>query len=154
VRPHKISTMKNFNLILLCSFLMPFFGCQEKKSKLAGEDLLRDEIFVAHDEGMAKIGQIHRLEKQLRDLSKDTSVNLDSVTHEKVTRVLDRMDQADKGMKEWMASFKQPASWRQQKSHDEIMAYLNSEKGKVDAVKTEIFLSIEEATKLLGELKK
>jgi len=158
--------MKNFKLLLLFSLILPFLGCQENASgdqKQSGEEnsaarddenMLRDGIFVVHDEAMAKMGEIHRLKKQLRDLSRNPSVTLDSLTREEMTLVLVQLDNAGNGMMDWMASFKQPMSLREQKSHDEIMAYLNNEKGKVDVVSTNISKSIEVAKKLLAKLSK
>lgn len=115
---------------------------------------MRDGIFVVHDEAMARMGEIHRLKKELRNILRNVSSPLDTDAREKVSQVLVHLDKADNGMMSWMASFKQPNSLRQQMSHDEIMAYMKAEKVKVDAVKTDIEESITAATALLGELKK
>jgi len=158
--------MKYLKILLLFSLIVPFFGCQENtnaEQKQSGEEnaagrddekMLRDGIFVVHDEAMAKMGEIHRLKKQLRDISRNPSLTLDSITREEVTQVLVQLDNAGNGMMEWMASFKQPMTLRKQKSHDEIMTYLAEEKSKVDAVSTNISSSVDVAKKLYAKLKK
>ncbi|TAK30420.1 MAG: hypothetical protein EPO28_18790 [Saprospiraceae bacterium] len=157
--------MKNFKLLLLLSLLLPVLGCHKNATgqknntgteSSAGQDdenMLRDEIFVIHDEAMPRMGEIHKLKKQLHDISRNGAVTIDSTTRQKITRVLVQLDEADEGMMAWMEAFTQPGTLRQEKSHDEIMAYLKQEKEKANKVKQNIFSSIDAATGLLKELK-
>jgi HSP90 family molecular chaperone len=134
-----------------------FFACGNNNGNTGDsalnkeEDKRKDEIFVIHDEVMPKMGEIHRLG---RDLKKQVMSNpqLDQAMKDQVAQVVLQLEKADDGMMSWMAEFQQPSKLRDSKSHEEIMQYLDAEMKKVQQVKTDINSSIEAGKKLLSSL--
>lgn len=143
--------MKNllsFCSIALLTFLLNACGSDDPNHLLQNE--LRDEIMVVHDEVMPKMGDIHKLKKNLKKIAGDEQMQ----AGDPIFDMLAQLENADEGMMSWMAEFKQPSKLRGSKTHEEIMAYLAEEKLKIEKVRDEMLSSIAEGTELLESFSK
>ena len=61
-----------------------------------------------------------------------------------------QMTEAEEGMMDWMANFKQPESLRAEMDHKAIMAYLSQEKEKISEVGVQIKSGIETGKTLVA----
>ncbi len=150
-----------FLLIFFPGFLFTF-GCANSETEktgqetaadpnIAAQDSLRDVVFEIHDAVMPKMGEINRLQRELRKW-KDAHPDADPEVQEEILKTLDWLTRADDGMMEWMAGFSQPANLRDSLAHDAIMEYLTGEQKKVQAVYDDINGSIGAAKALLEKL--
>ncbi len=135
---------------MIFSAVLFLFSCKLDKEALNTEKAMRDEIYAIHDDAMPKMGELNRLKRQLKKVRPNYAS--DSVIDRQILDVVLMLENADEGMMTWMAAFKEPAKLRKAKSHEEIMAYLNSEKEKISQVRTDMFDSIETAKALLATL--
>ncbi|GIV31346.1 MAG: hypothetical protein KatS3mg029_0697 [Saprospiraceae bacterium] len=119
--------------------------------QVAVEDSLTAVVMEIHDVAMPRMGEINRLQRQLRQWLQNNPQAPDS-TKTQVLEVLDWLGRADEGMMSWMAAFRQPANLRDSLSHEAIVAYLLDEQKRVQQVHDDIAGSIEAATKLLQTL--
>lgn len=136
--------------LMIFSAVLFLFSCKLDKEALNTEKAMRDEIYAIHDDAMPKMGELNRLKRQLKKVRPNYAS--DSVIDRQILDVVLMLENADEGMMTWMAAFKEPAKLRKAKSHEEIMAYLNSEKEKISQVRTDMFDSIETAKALLATL--
>ncbi|MEZ4953438.1 MAG: hypothetical protein R2825_07665 [Saprospiraceae bacterium] len=134
--------------ILTAISLLSIFACQSNDPNHIAQENLKDELMVVHDEVMPKMGEIHKLKKQLKKLSTESSVE-ENGNLEEIKNAIYALEKADDGMMDWMANFKSPSKLRGEKSHEEIMAYLENEKEKIEQVKNDMMTSIERAKKLV-----
>lgn len=141
--------MKKIFRVLTGILLLYIFACQSNDPNHIAQESLKDELMVVHDEVMPRMGEIHKLKKQLKKLSSKSIEGTDNSDLEEIRNAIKDLEKADDGMMEWMASFKSPSKLRGEKSHDEIMNYLKDEKIKIEQVKVDMTKSIEQATKLV-----
>lgn len=129
--------------------LLSIIACQSNDPNHIAQESLKDELMVVHDEVMPKMGEIHKLKKQLKKLSTESTVGENGKVEEIKNTIRD-LERADDGMMDWMANFKSPSKLRSEKSHEEIMAYLKNEKEKIEQVKNDMLQSIDQAKKLVA----
>lgn len=128
------------------------FSCESNDPNHMEEVAKHDEVMVIHDEVMPRMGEIHKLGKQLKKIVKNESVENDSILAE-IKNTIKYLDEADEGMMDWMHGYSKPSKLRDKKSHEEIMEYLADEMKKVEKVKYDINTSIENAQKLIASQK-
>ncbi|MAT53636.1 MAG: hypothetical protein CMN32_04090 [Saprospirales bacterium] len=152
--------------LALLSLLTFTFGCANSGSEnvaeenaeetavdpaVASQDSLRDVVMEIHDAVMPKMGEINRLQRELRKW-KEAHPDAEPATKEEILKTLDWLTKADEGMMDWMAGFSQPANLRDSLSHEAIMEYLAGEQKKVQVVYDDINGSIAAAKALLEKL--
>lgn len=149
--------------LALFSVLLIFFACQGNGDSNSGadkpaqsptillEDSLTSVVMRIHDEVMPRMGEINRLQRQLRQWLQDNP-HAPAANREEVLSVLDWLSRADEGMMSWMAEFRQPANLRDSLSHEDIVGYLQEEQKRVQKVHDDITGSIEAAKQLLQTL--
>ncbi|HFA47584.1 MAG TPA: hypothetical protein ENJ95_01045 [Bacteroidetes bacterium] len=145
--------MKKLLTTVSMFFLLAFFACNSDNADHLSENELRDKIMAVHDEVMPKMGEIHNLGKKLKQLSKTQLADEDGAS-KTIVSAIEYLEKADDGMMDWMGDFKQPSKLRGNKSHEEIMAYLNGQLKQVNQVKKDINGSIEKAKELLDSYSK
>lgn len=145
--------MKTQNLLFLLSLLFLATACGNNVEQLkAEEDKLASEVMEVHDEVMPKMAEINRLS---RELDKYYEANKETISDEldgQIELVQRELEKADDGMMGWMANYRQPEALREEKTHDEIMTYLQEQKALISEVAGQINSSIEEAQKLKESL--
>ena len=70
----------------------------------------------------------------------------------KIETTLSSLEKADESMMEWMQNYKNPSKLRGEKTHEEIMTYLNDEKAKISNVKILMENSIKDGEALLSSI--
>ena len=114
------------------------------------EEQLFDEVMAIHDDVMPEMADINRLTRQL-----DTLLQTNTFPEEKrpqVVATMQALDAADEDMYAWMNGFRQLEAMRNEgMSHEQIMAYLNEEKTKIEQVRDAMRSSIEQGKKLVPD---
>lgn len=103
-------------------------------------DILVDEVMEIHDEVMPKIETINRYMTELEVLKDEDA---------QASYVYEELDNADKAMMSWMRSVKV----NKEGTEEERIAYYETEKIKIENVKTMMLNSIELAKAYLGDEK-
>jgi len=97
-------------------------ACNDNKAR---EKTLLDEVIKTHDKLMADDGTVMKNKMQLKNIAKsDASANV----KDSVAIYTKQLGDADDAMMGWMNKFNPVFTG---KSHDEIMAYLNSQKVQI-----------------------
>jgi hypothetical protein len=113
-------------------------------------DSLRKEVMDGHDIGMAKIIHIRRyiaqIQLKLDSLNKLPAKQQDKQYQQTLTALNEALQNADKGMTTWMNKYEDDTL----KDNEPLrIQYLESEKVKVNTVKTQILESLQRADSLL-----
>lgn len=124
---------------------MPLFfqACQSPKAK---EEELAKEVLALHDEVMPKMQDIMRLKKELK--KKLNQVDSSSNEALLINDLISGLEKADKDMMDWMHTYN---GGQDLYTHEEVMAYLNAEKSKMQVIKEETWAAIEEGKLYLEE---
>ncbi|MBK8878269.1 MAG: hypothetical protein IPN74_06870 [Haliscomenobacter sp.] len=142
--------MKTFSYTLAALLLFALAGCgNEKKAQEAEQVQLRSELMVVHDEVMPMMGELTSLAGQLKQTLQADSTLAPDVRAQMETAVA-QMTEAEEGMMDWMANFKQPENLRAEMDHKAIMAYLSEEKDKISEVGAQIKSGIETGKALVA----
>jgi uncharacterized membrane-anchored protein YjiN (DUF445 family) len=151
--------MKPFFLLAI---VLNFFACNNTSSE-AGErtdgytvilktkeDSLYHEVMQGHDIGMAKMGklkkQLKQVQHELDSIAKLPAKKIDQNYQQALIDLQEDLNYADYGMYTWMDEF-QADSAKDDKA--KRLAYLESEKVKVEKVKESILTSMQRADSLL-----
>ncbi len=128
-------------------------GNEEQQNNSSIPKTLSDSLYKAamegHDAGMAKMGEIARYQKRVKQ-------KIDSVADQKnkaqlqppLDSALQGLTYAEELMNRWMQNFDPDKAGN---SEAEKVGYYRSEKEKIDTVNAQIFKSIENAKQLLNE---
>ncbi len=122
-------------------------SCGDTNPEIGKEELLRNEVFVIHDEVMPKMSDIVRLKGGLIELQTD------STNDAEVKAALTQLEKAEDAMMGWMNNFTGPEKLRESKSHEEIMAYLQNEMLEISKVRDVMNNSIGAAERILSDVK-
>lgn len=114
------------------------------------EDSLHKEVMDGHDVGMAKMGRIRKylaqVQQQLDSIGKLTVKQQDKQYLQSLTALQQELKNAESGMNTWMDEYKDDSA----KTNETLrIQYLQTEKEKVQAVKTRILQSLQHADSLL-----
>lgn len=114
------------------------------------EDSLYHDVMQGHDIGMAKIGKLKKHLKQVQDeldsLNKLPRVKIDRNYQHALIDLQEDLNYADYSMFTWMDEFEADSA-KDDKS--KRLAYLESERIKVEKVKENILTSVQRADSLL-----
>lgn len=153
--------MQNYSMLLLL-FLGVFYACQGGGSKSANngkfspeelekQQILWDDLIAVHDEVMPKIGNIHKISRQLRNYA-DTTAGLSPDVTEKIGQTVEMLDKADESMFSWMNDLRQLKPLQDTEKHEDILNYLKEEQKTMNKVKRDMLESIEKGSALIKEL--
>ena len=139
---HRISF---FSMFL---FLLTACGPTAEDLEQLQQDLA-DAGMVVHDAIMPKTAEVNRLSRELTSFYEASKDSLSEELDGKVEMIQRALDQADDGMMAWMANYQPPSTLREEKSHEEIMDFLNQQKAEIDKVSEQIEACISEAKAFL-----
>lgn len=130
-------------------FTIMVTSCGQSKEVKQKKELekLAKEVMALHDQTMDKehYGQLRSLKKQLLEIE---SLQTDSSIKMELVNTSIDIDNADKGMMDWMHHYKAPDDFL---PFDEQKAYYLEEKKKIEDVEKRINESIEHAKKLIDK---
>jgi len=112
------------------------------------ENTLASEVMEVHDEVMPKMAEVNRLSRELGNYYEANKETISAELDGQIELVQRELEKADDGMMGWMANYQQPGTLREEKTHEEIMAYLKEQKELINEVAEQINSSIEKATEL------
>lgn len=145
--------MQTQNLFFVFALLFLATACGNNVEQLkAEESKLAGEVMEIHDEVMPKMAEVNRLSRELDDYYEANKETISDELDGQIELVQRELEKADDGMMGWMANYKQPEALREEKTHEEIMTYLNEQKELISDVAEQINSSIEEAKKLKESL--
>ncbi len=127
--------MKTKFLTLICLSLLCATACDNNKQ---AQNKLQSDVIITHDMVMAKMDKLNESKYQLDSLKarfwnlKNAQPQLDTLILEKTIDSLKlELTNADEAMMDWMRNFNPDYG---DKTHEEIMSYLNGQKTKIDSV--------------------
>ncbi|MEO1515139.1 MAG: hypothetical protein AAFV95_08995 [Bacteroidota bacterium] len=110
---------------------------------------LYDLVMNRHDEVMPRMTEITKVRRALAVAMKDAEDSGNEERLAKVKEKFDMVENANKGMWDWMHSFKHPAPTDPQ---DQVMEYLQAELKKINQIDSDIDNAISEGNKFISEL--
>ena len=133
--------------LLIAAISLALLGsCGQDKAAI---EQAEKEVFAIHDEIMPQMGQLMEYKKTLsyEITALDSLLKIkanDSLQKRKdnALAISSTLQEADKGMMDWMHGFNADYD---KLSHEEIMKYLNSEKGKIEQIEIKMKESIANA---------
>jgi len=138
--------------ILVCVAMgIIFIACGNSAEQQQAQQESWDEMMAIHDEVMPKMSEISRIRRDL----KGEMEALDATQTEQMAAIdstMARLDRADIAMMNWMGDLRQLPELRENNSHEEIMAYIEEETGKIAAVKMDMLNAIEEGKQMQAAL--
>jgi len=138
LKTRQMNSAKYYFLLPALLLTVFFSGCQSDKN-LEKEHLAIMEI---HDEVMPMISDMVKIRKDLAQ----TLGESDSIRQIQVKQCIRDLQTAEKGMWDWMAEYKKPATY-----DGDSPAYLSDQKQAIQAVSDAMKSSYEQAEKLLNE---
>ena len=137
--------MKNFKSLTIFIALSLFFLANScSNAAFEKEEALRDEVFAIHDAVMPRMSEIVKLKGQLKELQADSIKALEA------NAMTNQLEKAEDGMMDWMNQFTQLEKLRETKKHDEIVAYLETEKLRIAKVRDDMNGGIAAAARLVN----
>jgi hypothetical protein len=127
----------SFTLVLTTAFLISSCGEPAPDPNIAIQEAEFAKVMIGHDEVMPKTGQLSKLSRQMKKYMKENP-DLDAETKGSVANMISKLMVAEEMMFAWMANIKQLKELRLNKSHEEIMTYLESE--------NEIMINVKKST--------
>ena len=117
---------------------------------LTKEDSLHKEVMDGHDVGMAKMGRIRKylaqIQQQLDSIGKLPVKQADNQYVNALSALQQELKKAEDGMNTWMEEYQDDSA----KTNETLrIQYLQAEKEKVQAVKTQILQSLQHADSLM-----
>lgn len=149
--------MRNLILVLVLLGSTIWMSCGGSAPKSETSDIsaveLEDEawqgMMEVHDEVMPEMAAMNRVGRELKSIAEGLDKKAEL---EKVNKATKDLEAASEGMMEWMSGLQQLRQLREDKSHKEIMDYLQSETEAIAQVKTDMLRSLEQGRALLEEL--
>lgn len=138
--------MKTFLSIFIMSAIL-LVACQEKPKET---DVLYKKVMEVHDEIMPKMGDIMKLKKQLEEklAELDTATEIDRTKIDEIERAIADLDNSHEEMMSWMRQFDRDFEGM---VNEEILKYLNDQKGRIEKVGQVTNAALQNAQEQLAE---
>ena len=138
-----MKTKNTFLLILLCSFTI--ISCNSNKNK---EKELFDKVMRIHDEVMPKMEKLYSQEKLVKEKIKtaEENTNRNEKKIMELKSTYEELKHANDAMMQWMRGFSTEYG---NKTHKQIMEYLEEEEVKIEIVKTKMIEAEKHAEEIL-----
>jgi paraquat-inducible protein B len=122
-------------------------ACEEKPKET---DVLYNKVMEVHDEIMPKMGDIMRLKKQLKEklAELDTATEIDRAKIDDIERAIADLDNSHEEMMGWMRQFDRDFEGM---VNEEILKYLNDQKGRIEKVGQVTNAALQNAQEQLAE---
>ncbi|NJN25250.1 MAG: hypothetical protein HC819_04360 [Cyclobacteriaceae bacterium] len=118
------------NQLLSFALLLLLISCGDKKP--SAREALYDHVIAAHDEIMVKMSDIMKYKKQLNgQIDEWREDGGDSVKIAKAEAAIADLEESHEEMMNWMRGFDNNFEG---KVNEEVMAYLNDQKQRIEAV--------------------
>ncbi len=153
--------MKNISFAFAMIFCL--FACQNNTDKEQGETLppeeqagmekvkMEKEVMEIHDAVMPNNSDLKRIERQLNQYLEENA-NVDQEKKEEIEAMTQKLNQAHKGMMDWMASYGSVASKFSEMEQSTVMEALEKEKDKIQKVADNMESALEEGKTMLQSL--
>jgi uncharacterized protein Yka (UPF0111/DUF47 family) len=128
--------MKHFAIIL--GVLL--FSCSKSGQEKVDIPTLKEEVLAVHDEVMPKMGELRKVEKELRLMVQEDSLLSD------LGVVADKIADANQSMMVWMRGYDPNFEG----TEEEVIQYLNEQKKSIQKVKEDMLSSLEEGKQLVS----
>jgi hypothetical protein len=132
------------NLIAATLLSIALFSCTDTKKQ--EKDLL-NEVIKTHDRVMSKDELIMINKMQLDTLIKETK---DTAFKAAATKLATELEVADTKMEDWMHNFD---AENKNKSHEEIMAYLNDQKKQIESIDIQLNTALTSSSNFIKQNK-
>src|SRR5689334_9480314 len=129
--------MKSVLKIGFIVLLVSLIACEKR------EKSLYDQVMDIHDEVMPKMGDLHKMKKQLRDSIAKTP-GLPAEKKAEFEQTISLLDSASKSMMDWMHAFTPP----EPTDKDAYEKYMKSELVKVQAMRETVLRAIDKTEKM------
>jgi paraquat-inducible protein B len=122
-------------------------ACEEKPKET---DVLYNKVMEVHDEIMPKMGDIMKLKKQLKEklAELDTATEIDRAKIDDIERAIADLDNSHEEMMGWMRQFDRDFEGM---VNEEILKYLNDQKGRIEKVGQVTNAALQNAQEQLAE---
>jgi ABC-type lipoprotein release transport system permease subunit len=135
---------KNLNFVILTLIILGVYSCDtSKKEKTRDLKALKEEVLAVHDEVMPKMGELRKVEKALKKLLDEESIEM----AEEYQAASENLASANESMMVWMRGFDPNFTG----SEEEIERYLYEQLAAIKQVKEDMIGSLEAGKKLLGD---
>lgn len=137
--------------VTLSVFSLTSCGPNKAEQQTKEKDALAKEVLDIHDEVMPKMGEIVKLRKEIKGKINKWTETPDTAPADSLstaTNLVNQLEQADKGMMEWMHEYNGGQGLYE---HNLVMEYLGEEKVKVTKVKEDMESAIEAGRTFLGK---
>ena len=143
--------MRSFILLLLVG--LSWSACNElsEAEQQQAEDNLWEVVMHGHDEVMPLTGELSNVSRALKN-SVMARTDATEELRDQVRDTVEEMQEAEEEMFEWMSEIKQVAELRKEKSHKEIMNYLEDQKKTMEKVREMTVSSLQNGKTLLQEM--
>ena len=124
--------------------LLVIGACSNEEAGEQWQDL-QEEVIAVHDEVMPKMGAIAAWSDSLRQLQNQLQSEAsaaDSALTEAIEEQLLQLAKAEESMMDWMRNYTPPTK---EQAEEEIMAYLQEEQQKINAVRDDMLAAIADA---------
>jgi len=126
-------------ILFLCVFIFACGGPMTEAQKL--EDAKWEAVMANHDVVMPMMGTTNKVRKKLKKVLK-AKEGLAGETVTKINALIGDLDKADEGMMDWMHGFQKLRKLQAEKSHQEILTYLEDQDGVIKQVGVDMTNSI------------
>lgn len=155
--------MKNIFLGLLV--MIALMGCQnnstsenEQKETLTQDEQnhmakvnMEKEVMEIHDAIMPKNSDLKRIERQLNQYLEENAT-VDQEKKKEIEAMTQKLNQAHKGMMDWMAGYGSTSSKFSEMEQSAVMEALKKEKAKIQKVSDNMERALEEGKTMLQSL--
>jgi len=140
--------MRYLLIFTLMNVVFSFNACSNADAVTEAEAF--QKMMAVHDEIMPKMGEINRLSRELKALEAAIDTSNRELMGE-IDGAIRALEKADQGMMAWMNlnGGNKLAKLQDEKSHEDIMAYITAEEKNILQVKADMIASIEQATTTL-----
>lgn len=146
--------MKIFKTLIIAILAITMQSCGSSTSKGEMEfNQLLQEVFDVHDEMMPQMGKLSELRQQLEERAEEEP--MDAIAYKEV---IAQLEAAHKGMMDWMKDFGEVFPYKENRlegmNEEEIkesIALMEKQKVKVDAMKQDMEVSMQNAKTILGK---
>lgn len=122
-------------IFLFALVAMSLVACSDSKKQ---EKAVLDDVIKMHDTVMAHSDKLMHDKMKLDTLLKTA----DDTTKSKINQLITGLNKADDDMEKWMEKFDPE---QKNKSHDEVMKYLNEQKARIKAIDSAISASVKQS---------
>lgn len=128
-------------LFLVLALALAISSCETSSKDSVDIPTLKSEVIAIHDEVMPKMGELRKVSKELRQAAEADS------TKQSWIETADEISEANESMMVWMRGFEP----NYEGTDEEVIAYLQDQKVKIEKVREAMNGSLAAGKSLLGQ---